>query len=327
MCAPSPPDAPDLVGAANATAQNAVEAARIATTANRVDQYTPLGSQTFTQGVGGNPDHWASTINLNPVGQQKFDLQQEIERRLSELSKAGLGQVANVTSQPFNTAALPKNMINAGQTAQDAIMARIQPDFDRRQRDFETQMANQGIARGSEAYTRAADDLSRARNDAVTQAALTGIDVGEDARIKALQEQQFLRAEPLNMVNALRTGTQVQMPSFQGFGAQQTTPGADILGATMDNYQNQLGIYNANQASNDNLLNGLFGVGSAMMLSDPRLKTNVVKVGEHNGLNVYEYDIFGERQRGVMADEVLAVNPDAVYVMPSGYLAVNYGAL
>ena len=42
---------------------------------------------------------------------------------------------------------------------------------------------------------------------------------------------------------------------------------------------------------------------------------------------LYEYDIFGERQQGVMADEVEKVMPEAVLMHPSGYKMVNYGLL
>jgi hypothetical protein len=53
-----------------------------------------------------------------------------------------------------------------------------------------------------------------------------------------------------------------------------------------------------------------------------------VRVGTHPlGIGIYEYDIFGERQRGVMADEVETVMPEAVATHSSGYKMVNYGLL
>ena len=64
------------------------------------------------------------------------------------------------------------------------------------------------------------------------------------------------------------------------------------------------------------------------MFSDRRLKSNIVRVGTHPlGIGIYEYDIFGERQRGVMADEVLKVMPEAVMTADNGYMMVNYGML
>ena len=62
--------------------------------------------------------------------------------------------------------------------------------------------------------------------------------------------------------------------------------------------------------------------------SDMRLKSNVVRVGTHPlGVGVYDYDIDGHRERGVMAQELLHVLPSAVRVGGDGYLMVNYEVL
>jgi hypothetical protein len=62
--------------------------------------------------------------------------------------------------------------------------------------------------------------------------------------------------------------------------------------------------------------------------SDRRLKSNIVRIGTHSlGIGLYEYDIRGRRDRGVMADEVLAVKPEAVCVGSDGYYRVNYGMI
>lgn len=68
----------------------------------------------------------------------------------------------------------------------------------------------------------------------------------------------------------------------------------------------------------------------AAMFSDRRLKSNIELVGtDPDGLNWYEYDIGGERTRGVMADEVKELRPHA-YIpnyLGSGFDGVDYGAL
>ena len=64
---------------------------------------------------------------------------------------------------------------------------------------------------------------------------------------------------------------------------------------------------------------------AAAMISDRRLKSNIERVGTHElGIGVYEYDIFDRHERGVMADELLEVMPEAVIEHPSGYLMVYY---
>lgn len=64
------------------------------------------------------------------------------------------------------------------------------------------------------------------------------------------------------------------------------------------------------------------------LFSDRRLKSNVKRVGTHRlGIGLYEYDIFGERTTGVMADEVKNVLPEAVSRHASGYEVVDYSMI
>lgn len=73
---------------------------------------------------------------------------------------------------------------------------------------------------------------------------------------------------------------------------------------------------------------GLLGAGAGLIASDARLKTNIERVGTHPlGIGVYDYDKFGKRERGVLAQEVEQVMPEAVVKHPSGYRMVNYGLL
>jgi hypothetical protein len=64
-------------------------------------------------------------------------------------------------------------------------------------------------------------------------------------------------------------------------------------------------------------------------ISDRRLKTNIVKLyTRDDGLNVYEYTLFGKRMKGVMADEVKTVKPEAyipTYIGP--FDGVDYGKI
>lgn len=62
--------------------------------------------------------------------------------------------------------------------------------------------------------------------------------------------------------------------------------------------------------------------------SDRRLKSNIRRVGTHRlGIGIYEYDILGRRERGVMADEVERVRPEAVSTHPFGIKMVDYSRL
>jgi prepilin-type N-terminal cleavage/methylation domain-containing protein len=70
------------------------------------------------------------------------------------------------------------------------------------------------------------------------------------------------------------------------------------------------------------------GWGGTYCASDRRLKDNVTLVGNHGGINLYEYQYVGDskRYRGVMAQEVIHI-PGAVMLDESGYFMVNYDVL
>lgn len=81
----------------------------------------------------------------------------------------------------------------------------------------------------------------------------------------------------------------------------------------------------------------LAALANAGIFSDPRLKTNVTRIGRHkNGLNVYSWDWNDVAKAngydtgptvGFMADEARAVYPEHVTAHESGYLMLNYTAL
>lgn len=70
--------------------------------------------------------------------------------------------------------------------------------------------------------------------------------------------------------------------------------------------------------------------GPAMIASDRRLKTSIVRIGTHaSGVGIYEYEYVwgGGRQVGVMADEIEQVLPAAVVTGRDGFKSVNYAML
>lgn len=78
-------------------------------------------------------------------------------------------------------------------------------------------------------------------------------------------------------------------------------------------------------------LGGLIKTGvslAGLFPSDRNLKENIVPVGEKNGFKLYEFNYKGDHKkyRGVMAQEILDVIPDAVEEV-DGFLAVDYGKL
>lgn len=174
-----------------------------------------------------------------------------------------------------------------------------------------------------------------------------GTDVAAQQAANEAQQQQWQQAmanyqaaygsaytnymQPLNSMNAVLTGQQVQNPSFNGFSQAGYVPGADYSGAA-----SALGQWNSAQAAQNNSMFGsLLGtagqLGAAYMLaSDMRLKTNIKRIGTtEGGHNWYSWDWAdgSGSSRGVMAQEIMLTNPEAVMVANDGYFRVNYAAI
>lgn len=266
---PAPPAAPDYAGAAQQTAAGNLEAARAAAEANRVNQVTPYGNLTYTRDPNApTPDSgWTATQTLSPVQQQLLDQQNKTSLGLSGLTDRGLGFVNDALSNAISKDSLPADMVNAGQTGQDALMARFQPQIDQSHKALETQLANQGIGVGSEAYDNAMRTQNQSENDLRSQAALNGINVGQSAQQHQLQLQTALQNQPLNILNAVRSGSQVTNPTFSSVPTQATTAGADMSGAAAAQGNAAQGLYNSGVASANSGNSAAAGMaGTALMV-------------------------------------------------------------
>jgi hypothetical protein len=339
--APSAPAAPDYTGAAQQTAQGNIDAARVATAANRVNQVTPYGNLNYAvTGADpyGNPT-WTATTSLSDVGQQLLNNQNQASLGLGSTINSALGRTQEMMGQGFNPN-LPSTGMNPGQSYQDAYMQRLAPQISQNREMTTASLANQGIVPGTQAYDNAMRQQSQKENDLLLGATTQGFGVGQQANQQAYNQALTNYNIPLNTLNSLRTGAQVQNPTFVNSAQQATTQGADILGATQMGYNAQMGNFNAQQAAQQGMNSGLMSLGgtlgAAAIMSDIRTKEHIKAIGWlPNGLPVYEYEYKPEWKDeaghgkfiGVMAQEVELVQPEAVITRPDGYKMVNYGAL
>jgi hypothetical protein len=336
--APSAPAAPDYRAAAQETAAGNLDAARAATAANRVNQVTPYGNLDYSisgQDPYGNPT-WTATTSLSDVGQQLLNNQNAASLGLGGTINAALGRVQSTMGQEFNPN-LPSTGFNPGQSYQDAYMQRLAPQLEQNREATQARLANQGIAPGTQAYENAMRQQAQRENDLLLGATTQGFGVGSQANQQAFNQEMTKYNMPLNTLSALRSGSQVQNPSFVNSAQQATTGGADILGAAQMGYNAQMGDFNAKQAAQQSFNQGLMGLaGAGIMASDIRMKENIIPMGSlPNGLPFYQFeykpefkDIAGYGQFvGVMAQDVEMVRPEAVITTSEGYKMVNYGVL
>ena len=265
MCSPSPPPAPDYTAAATATAAGDLQAAQTAAMANRVNQVTPQGDLTYTPPANSNLP-WTVTQSYSPAEQQLFNQGNQINSGLLGLGSTALGQISSNMVKPITASDLPASMVGAGQTGYQAYMAQVQPSLDEAKEAAESQMAQQGIPQGSQAWQNEERQLGVNQNQAQDQAEQTGFTQGQSAQQQALQIQTALQDQPINEVDALRSGSQVTNPNFTSVPQQQTTTGANLLGAAQDTANYNIAGTNAAQSGSNAAMGaiGTIGAGAVM---------------------------------------------------------------
>lgn len=286
----SAPPAPDYSAAAKETAAGNKEAAIAAQEGNMINQYTPYGSVEYTQrgtSSTGTP-LWSQNVNLSPEQQKAYEKDVLMNANLQDVGIKGVGYVQSALDKPLSFQGM-QEVGTPGQIQQQAsdaayanAMRYVEPRLQRQQASLENQLANQGITRGSEAWNNAMAEseanreniYSQAQNAAYTQG-LTGAgqayQQGLGARQQQIAEAQTLRQDPVNMLNAVRSGSQMQTSAQPQVGTSSpgqlaTWSGPDLLGATTAQGQYNQGMYNAGQAASSNQMSGLMGLaGTAAM--------------------------------------------------------------
>jgi hypothetical protein len=264
------------------------------------------------QGIGLGSNAYSTAKDI--LGRQQNDA-------LTSAIVQGMGVGLQANQQQFGQ--------NAAQTqAQNAANAQAY-----QQALASGQFGNQAAAQN----TGNAANLAAFGNQGVNQQFQQGLanaQLGNQAQQQGFQQAAYNQMQPINVINALRTGSQVQNPSYASTPQQANVAGADILGATQQGYNAQLGAVNAQNAASGNFMSGLMGLGGAYLMSDENLKTDIKRIGTHDlGMGIYSYsykdgyNLPTGIQVGVMAQEVEKVIPEAVIVTDSGFKAVNYAML
>ena len=314
------------------------------------DQFTTAGSP--SSGSSSGPGVWSSKITLAPEQQAALDAQMRIGRGRSDAAEELLGQATSAFQKPMDWGSLPasgeldtQDMGEWRQRGQSAIEELMAPQLSSRRSAIEAKLANQGITMGSEAWKTGMRQLG----DDETRAGLMAVDAGrnesesmfgqalEGGRFQNLNRQQALaemlqkRGQPLNELNALLTGQQVNMPNMPNFQPAGRSETPNYMGAAQNSYSAALDSTNASNAGMSGLMSGLFGLGSAGiqagMFSDKRLKRDISHVFTlENGIKIYKYRFIGNdrMELGVLAQEVLEIMPEAVHMDESGFYKVDY---
>lgn len=239
------------IQAAQATTLGNLFGARAATQANRINQNTPYASLNYTQTLDANG---------NPVWTANQQLAAPLQSALQNIQ----GQLAQTTANPFDVSQYQAGQVGQGpqfagignaptlqsqvqgtgmegwDKATGLLMNRLQPQIQQSESRLQAQLANQGIAPGTEAYNRAMTQQAQKTNDLLTQAQLAGSQVQNQMFGQNLAAGQFgntaLTQQNQNQLANLGFNNQLGQ---QGFANQMA--GTQLNNAALQqNYQQAL---------------------------------------------------------------------------------------
>ncbi len=277
----SPPAAPNPQQVSQAQTQSNVETALANAQLGNTNQVTPYGNLNYSQTGGtqvGNNfiPQYTATQTLSPQQQQIFNSQQALTgQALGQIAPNVLNQIQSTTQNPLSFAGappMPGDQTQAKNDAYNALTARSNQALDLQTKQQQTQLANQGISAGTEAYNNALRPIEQARVDASNQATINAgnvagqnINQAQQLRNQYTGEASQLYNQPLNTYAAL-TGVSggVTQPTYAPASAGQVAP-TDVSSNYYNSYNGQLQQYQTQQGQQNALLGGLFGLGGSAL--------------------------------------------------------------
>jgi hypothetical protein len=298
----SAPTAPDPYTVANATTQTNDQTASYNKALNLNNYTNPFGSQQSVQ-TGTDPNTGAPIYNTSISASS--GLQGLINNSMGAAGNAdaqtqssiyglggvnqglsGINQQLQGLSGQINPAAAQQANQQGQQAAYSAQTQYLDPQFSQGQSSLESQLANQGLTPGSQAYTNAMTNFNNSKQQAYSNAAnqsvLTGSQIGTqmlDNNLSAVGEQGSLLGQQGTTLNQEGTnlGQQAslaqlpysQLSSLAGLvpgntgTAQSAANPANIAQGFQNQYQGELNAYNTATGSSNSSKSGLFGLGSA----------------------------------------------------------------
>lgn len=267
---------------------------------------TPEGGQSY--------DPYTNTITLNESDFTKNERlrQEEIAKQLSSSISGYL---------PSSNEEIQNATFNRGK-------ALIDPIITQQRKDLAQQLADQGVPAGSEQYTEAMNRLDDSIARQYTDLSQASIATAEQQRAQRFNEIASLLGRSQVGTGASFAQNQASFSGLDLFGAEQAQLNRSL--------QDTLSRRANSTAKRNALYQALGGAGSSLITaiaSDIRLKTNVKLIDKsESGLNIYQFEYknknLGEGiYQGVMAQELLKNNQDALVMFTDGYFGVDYSKI
>jgi hypothetical protein len=212
-------------------------------------------------------DQWTSEIILDPKVKALVDAQLDTSMGLQGSIKNALTRVDQTMAQPldFSADALQQGRKSVEDALYQSYTRRLDPQYAERENTLRSDLMNRGFMEGTEAFQREMDRFSRDRVDAYGAATRDSVLAGGSEQDRQIANMLRGRNQVINELSSLRTGAQAPMPQFaSGQSGASVQPG-NYQAAANTAYQGQLAGYNADVASGNAMMGGLFSLGGAML--------------------------------------------------------------
>lgn len=212
---------------------------------------------------------YESRMTLNPKLQAALDNQFRAGRALSR-------QIAKQSKKRLRAPNLKETYnIETRDRVEQALMDRMNPYIDRDRDRLDTRLINQGIMPGAAQRDARVDEFNRGVNDARLGAIINAgnearADAGftNNARLAEFQARQQALNDPINRLSAILGAGQVAAPPVQQI-APEGIPTVDYAGLVNTNFNQQMDVYKQQQAMQQQILGGLFGLGGNLIKAMP----------------------------------------------------------
>lgn len=255
------PKAPDYTAAAEKQGESSRNVTEQQTWANRPDQFTPFGSQTWDSTPTVDPttgqtlNRWTQTTNLTPDAQAALNAQLGVQRGVSEQAGSMLDRIKGEFGQSMDWSKIApqgqqvgaeqvqrglssEGLTNldssqryydkAGDSLYNKFASRADPQFERDQASLDTTLRNRGVKPGDEAYDEELRKLRESQGDQRSQAMFnaTALSGQEGSRMfgmdAAARGQMFGERQQQGQFGNTAAGQQQQLNTqASGFQTQQ----------------------------------------------------------------------------------------------------------
>lgn len=226
----------------------------------------------FWMGTG-DPDVGTVKQVLSPAEQAIYDKNVQQRTNIGDVGITGSAALKDIIGQKIDLSGAPT--VGDGAATREKVfnssMARVNEDTANERDQRNSQLIAAGIRPGTKAYDDAQNLITRGYNDARGVAELNAGNAanqqfGMDSqnRSRYIAELLAQRQTPLNEINALMSGSQVNNPFANGIGYQggASAQAAPIFSAAQQQGQADMNIFNQNQASSNNMQSGLMQAGT-----------------------------------------------------------------